>query len=353
MVKDMLFHDQTLFMNPEVFDFDYIPEEFMFRGDQMQEIAACLKPAISGKRPINCMLNGKPATGKTTSIKLIFDQLKGDNNIVLVHLNCRICNTTFRFYSEIYRSLFGYTPPDSGVPVNTIYQKIFKVLKSEKKVLIVALDDAVFLEDCDEIIYQLLRANEIFSGVKVGLIVVLSEKEKYVIEDKSVSVFRPSVIDYFPYSENEIFEILMMRVKTGFYRGVIEENIIRKIAEYSVKQDLRFGIELLRQCGIEAENKSSKKILYEHLEKAFSKILKKNEDLGKSKLDKNEEIVLKILDSKKYGSGDLYKLFGKKVNMSYTSFYRLIDKLKKKKLIGVEEKEGRDGRGRTRVIRKL
>jgi len=353
MKKDMLFFDETLFMNPEVFDFDYVPEEFMFRMEQMQEIASCLRPAINKKRPVNCMLNGAPSTGKTTSIKKIFEEMDGYNHIVKIHLNCRVYNTTFRVYSEIHKKIFGYTLPESGVSVTSIYQKIFDYLTNEKKILIISLDDCVFLEDCDEVIYQLSRASEVFEGVKVGLIAVLSEKEKYIIEDKAESVFRPMIIDYSSYNEDEVFDILKVRAEIGFYRGVIDEEVLRNIAEYSIEKDLRFGLELLRQSGIEAENKSNKKILKQHVKNAFNKICKIDKDLGKQELNEKEKIVLQILSSNRYGSGDLYELFGKKIKISYSSFYRLIDKMSKKKLISVEEKEGKDGKGRTRIIRKL
>ena len=351
MVSDMLFHDQTLFKNSEVFDFDYVPEEFMFRQEQMKEVINCLNPAINKKRPVNCMLNGLPATGKTTSTNLIFDELKSYNHIVTIHLNCRMVNTTFRVYSEIHKKVFGYSPPDTGIPVTSLYNKIFEKLGEEGKILIVALDDAVFLEDCDEVLYQLLRVSEVFPGVKVGLIVVLSEKEKYVVEDKSVSVFRPRIIDYSPYSGDDIFEILKTRAYLGLYEGVVDDSLLRIISEHAVGQDLRFGIELLRQSVLEAENKSEKKVLKSYVEDAFNKILKTDKDLGKSELGDKEKGVLEILNAKDYDSGDLYKLINKKIKISYSSFYRLIEKLEKKKLIKVDEKI--KDRGRTRTISKL
>lgn len=348
MKKEILFHNETLFMNPEAFDFDFVPEEFMFRQEQMQELISCVNPAINRKRPVNCILCGDPATGKTTSIKKIFEELKEYPHVITVYLNSRIHNTTFRVYSEINRKLFGYTPPESGIPVTSLYQKIFEKLKEENKVLLIALDDCVFLEDPDEVIYQLSRANEVYPGVKVGIIAVLSEKEKYIIEDKSASVFRPRIIEYFLYEEEEIFEILKIRAKIGFYPGVVNEDILRIIASHAALQDLRFGIELLRQSAIEAECKSERKILEVHVEKAFLSILKKVKP-GKE-IDEKEKTILEILAGKNYNSGELYKLANKKLKFSYSSFYRVIEKLEKKKLIISTEKV--TNQGRTRVISK-
>ena len=348
MKREILFSNETVFSNPEVFDFDFVPEEFMFRAEQMQEIIGCMKPAINKKRPVNCMLSGAPATGKTTSIKKIFEELTSYPNIIKAYINGRVHNTTFRVFSEIHKAIFKYTPPESGIPVTTLYQKICECLKSENKILIIAIDDAVFLEEADEVIYELSRAHELYQGVKTGIIAVLNEKEKYIIEDKSTSVFCPSVIEYFPYNEEETFEILKIRAKTGLYSGVLSDNLIKLIVEYSIEYDLRFAIELLRQSAIECENKSCKIITKEHIEKAYLRILKKDKP-GKE-IDDKEKIILDILNAKKYESGELFLSLKKKLDISYSSFYRIIKKLEKKKLIAVSEKA--TNKGRTRIISK-
>ncbi|MDP2925699.1 MAG: ORC1-type DNA replication protein [Nanoarchaeota archaeon] len=348
MKKDILFHDESVFSNPEVFDFDFVPEEFLFRDSEIKELANCINPAVNKKRPVNCMLSGPPATGKTTSIKKIFEEINGYSHIIKVYINGRVHNTNFRVFSEIHRSIFKYTPPESGVAVTTLYQKICEGLKSENKILLIAIDDCIFLEEADEIIYELSRANEIYPGIKIGIIAVLNEKEKYIIEEKSSSVFCPCVIEYFPYTEDEIFEILKLRAKFGFYPGVISEELLKIIAEHSIDYDLRFGIELLRQSAIECENKSMKTITKEHIEKAYSRILKSDKP-GKV-IDEKEKIILGILNVKKYESGELYLLVKKKLDVSYSSFYRILDKLEKKKLITVIEKA--TNKGRTRVISK-
>lgn len=348
MKRDILLFNETLFAAPEVFDFDYVPEEFLFRGNQMQEIILCVKPAINKRRPINCMLSGPPATGKTTSIKKIFEELKAYKNVIAVCLNSRIYGTSFKVYSEMHKIALGFTPPTSGIPSSELLSRITKKLSEEKKVLIVALDDAVFLEECDAVLYQLLRANETFPGIKIGVIAVLSEKEKYIIQEKSFSVFQPRIIEYEKYNGNEIFEILKIRAKIGFYPGVVSEEILREIAEHTIEFDLRFGIELLRQSALEAEGKSEKKISKEHVDRAFQKILKNKSP--RYEIDEKEKIILDILNKKIYNSGELYDLVKRKSKVSYASFHRAIDKLIKKKMIGITEKF--DG-GRTRIIRKL
>lgn len=353
MIKDILRHEETLFKNSEVFDFDYIPEEFLFRQAQMQEIATCMKPAIQGRRPINCMLAGKPATGKTTSIKLILKQIQDYNHIIPVYINSRISKSGFRVFSEINKAVLGLSPPNTGIPLTSIYEKIFKNLKQQEKILITALDDAYYLDDTDELIYQLARANEIYQGIKIGIITVLSEKERYIIEDKSSSVFRPRVIEFPEYTKEEILEILKKRAELGLYPRVAPLEILNTIMSHVKNNDLRFGIELLRQSVIETESASEKTITKRHLETAFEKILK-SEETGKHEiaLTKNEKILLSLIE-KPLISGQLFSLLNKKIKTSYSSFYRMIEKLEKTGLIQVKEKAQEEKKGRTRIIEKI
>ncbi len=63
---------RMVFTRPEVFDQNYIPEEYLYRLSEMQEIARCLSPLLKGHRGFNIKIYGEPATGKTTAVKKVF-----------------------------------------------------------------------------------------------------------------------------------------------------------------------------------------------------------------------------------------------------------------------------------------
>ena len=48
---DLLWRDQTLFRNIDVFDLDYLPEEFLHREQQLSQLASDLKPALGDLGP--------------------------------------------------------------------------------------------------------------------------------------------------------------------------------------------------------------------------------------------------------------------------------------------------------------
>ena len=72
-LNDILLHDETIFQDITVFNSDYLPENFKLRQPQMEEMALSLRPALQGGKPINNIILGPPATGKTTAIKKLFE----------------------------------------------------------------------------------------------------------------------------------------------------------------------------------------------------------------------------------------------------------------------------------------
>ena len=51
MTRHLLNWDETLFRDPEVFDPDFVPEQFNFREAQMRELAFQLRPGLRGRAP--------------------------------------------------------------------------------------------------------------------------------------------------------------------------------------------------------------------------------------------------------------------------------------------------------------
>jgi len=46
MKKSLLMWDESLFRDPEVFEIDYVPDQFNFRETQMKELAFQIRPGL-------------------------------------------------------------------------------------------------------------------------------------------------------------------------------------------------------------------------------------------------------------------------------------------------------------------
>ncbi len=357
-IDDILLFDETIFKNIEAFNPDYVPENYIHREAQMESLAICLRPALRGGRPINTVVLGSPATGKTTAINKIFGMVENSSDkVVCVYVNCQLHTTRFNIFSQIYNKIFGHMPPETGVPFSRIYGSIMKHLQSENKSMVVALDDVSYLfhsKNANKIFYDILRAHEEFKGVKTGIFAILSDIEfRYMLDKNVTSIFIPQEIIFEPYTTPEMFDILNDRIKAGFYPDVISEELLHKIAEHAASMgDLRMGIDLLRVSGNFAEADASKTIEEKHLKQALNNTSSANLKSTLKTLSNEDKILLKVIADYKADdliAGDLYKSFKNITPTSYASFDRKLNKLEFLRIIDTKF-TGKGVKGNSRLI---
>ena len=356
-IEDILMYDETLFQNINAFDPDYMPPNYNFRDTQMEAMAMSIRPAIRGGQPSNAVVLGSPATGKTTAIRKVFEHVeKSTEKVICVYINCQLHTTRFGIFSQIFKKIFGYVPPETGVPFSRIYDQIMKDLQKNEKSLVIALDDVNYLfqsKNANKILYDMLRAYEEYPGVKTSIFAILSDLEfKYAFDKNVNTVFIPQEITFSPYSYSEIEDILRDRVKAGFYPNVLSDDILEQIAMYTHENgDLRIGINLLKSCGNIAEADASREIAQEHFDKAIDSLVSVNISETLKSLNDVERTLLKMIaDSDEIlTAGKLSEMFKEKENLSYATFDRTLDKLEFLRLIDTKF-TGKGARGNSREI---
>jgi cell division control protein 6 len=360
MKKNLLMWDETLFRDPEVFEFDYVPEQFQFRENQMRELAFQIRPGMRGGRPLNSICKGLPGTGKTTSVRKLFSEISdATKKLVPVYVNCQIDNTKFAIFSQIYRKLTGHLPPASGTSFKQLFDAIARILLKEEIVLLVALDDANYLlyeNEINKVLYTLLRAHEAYEGVRIGVIVIISDLDvdlAKAVDARVTSVFRPTEIYFPPYEQAEIREIMQERVMQGLFPGVLPEEMLSLVVEQTQGSgDLRVGIDLLKRATMSAERAARRVIGRDDICGAYmiSKYLHLSFTI-KTLTDEERKILkalaLASLDEKEMNAGDVHKTISQSVEIGYTRFYEVIKKFDALRLINLHYREGK---GRTRVI---
>lgn len=357
-IQDILLYDETIFRNIDAFNPDYVPENYIHRESQMEALAICLRPALRGGRPVNTVVLGSPATGKTTAINKIFEMVgETSDRVVCVYVNCQLHTTRFNIFSQIYNELFGHMPPETGVPFSRIYGKIMKYLRDEDKAMVVALDDVNYLfhsKNANKIFYDILRAHEEFKGVRTGIFAILSDIEFRYMLDKNVnSVFIPQEVIFDPYSPSEMRDILTDRIKAGFYPDVISDEILDMIVDQaSSAGDLRIGIDLLRVSGNFAEADASKTIEEKHVLEAMKSTGSVSLKSTLKTLSDQEKMLLKVIaesEEEDLVAGDIYNSFKIRTSTSYASFDRTLNKLEFLRLIDTKF-TGKGVKGNSRMV---
>ncbi|MDH7510581.1 MAG: ORC1-type DNA replication protein [Methanolinea sp.] len=358
--KDILMWDETIFRDPEVFEIDYVPEQFNFRETQMRELAFQIKPGIKGGRPLNTVCRGLPGTGKTTSVRKLFAEIEDTTKkLVPIHVNCQIDNTKFAVFTQIYRRLAGHLPPSSGTSFKQVFDAIARILQKEEQVLLVALDDANYLlyeNELNRVLYILLRSHEAYPGTRIGVIVIISDMDvdiARVVDARVASVFRPTEIYFPPYTHEEVRKIIGERVQQGLYMGCLSPEMFDLVVEQTQKSgDLRVGIDLLKRAGLNAEKRASRKIEREDICGAYEVSRYLHLASSVKSLRPEERTVLGIIANHaenrgEMNAGDVYKVVKEKTELGYTRFYEIIRKLDAMRLLNLEY---RDGKGRSRMI---
>ena len=358
--KSMLMWDETLFRDPDVFEIDYVPEQFHYRENQMRELSFLLKPGLRGGRPLNAVIRGPPGTGKTTSVKKLFSDIEDmESRMITVQVNCQIENTRFSILSEIYRRLAGHTPSAAGNSFKRVFESIAQCMLDQDRVIVVALDDANYLmyeNELNKILYILLRSHEAYPGTRIGVIVIISDMEVDLsreTDSRVRSVFAPTEVYFAPYSEPEVYNILRERVLQGLYPGVLSDELLKLVAAHTMASgDLRVGIDMLKRATLNAEMAAEREIGREHIKAAYKVSKYVHLQFSLRSLSKDEKEVMRILaDESRAGdeltTGKVFETVKSKLGIGYTSFYQVIQKLDGLRLIDLQYREGR---GRTRVI---
>ena len=355
---DMLSWDESVFRNEHVFEIDYVPETFLHRESQMENLKYALKPAVRGSRPLNVVAQGPPGTGKTTAVQILFDELRAQTDIQAVRVNCQVNSTRYAVFSRLFEGVFDYEPPSSGISFKKLFSQVTDKLVEDDEVLVVALDDVNYLfyeSEASDTLYSLLRAHEEQGGAKIGVIVVSSDMDLEIIEEldgRVQSVFRPEDVYFSKYDEPGIVEILSERVKRGFQEGVVDPPVLDRVAKLTAEQggDLRVGIDLLRRAGLNAEMRASRTVERQDVEEAYdtSKYIHLSRRLGE--LSGSEAALVEVIaEHDGEQAGDIYDVFNDRTGLGYTRYSEIINKIDQLGIIDATYTDV-DGRGRSREL---
>jgi cell division control protein 6 len=354
---DMLLWEETLFKNRELFELDYLAENFLHREAQMSGLRFCIRPALQGARPVNALCLGPPGTGKTTAILKLFEEIESHSSrVVPVHVNCQMDSTRYAVFYQIYKKIFGHAPPASGISFKRLFERVAKHSAEKNVVLVVALDDINYLfheKEIDQVLYSLLRSYETYPGARMGVIAILSEPSlKYVFDPRVASVFQAEEITFPLYTREELKDILNKRTQLGFYPGVISYEILETVVNYTEKSgDLRVGIDLLKRAGLSAERRASRSISALDVENSYEKSRLVHLTYALKSLKEDELQVLRLAaEQQNCRAGELYSRFHAETGAGYTKFHEILNKLDAVRLIDTDF-SGAGARGRSRIIK--
>ncbi|RQD85182.1 MAG: hypothetical protein D5R96_00095, partial [Methanocalculus sp. MSAO_Arc2] len=99
---------QGLFRDMDALEYGFMPDQVLKREDQITQLAIAARPGIRGMTPAHTICRGPPGTGKTTSIRHLFDEIKGSTKkLVPIYISCQNNRTKYMVWAALYRQLVG------------------------------------------------------------------------------------------------------------------------------------------------------------------------------------------------------------------------------------------------------
>ncbi len=344
LFKDMLKSEESLFRDEVALDYDYLPKLFPYREKEQFYIANCIKPLLFKRNGKNILIYGSPGVGKTAAMRFVLRDLEYETDeVLLLYINCWKKNTTFRIILQIAEDL-GYKFTQNK-KTDELMDEIKAIIN--KKAAVFVFDEIDKLEDFD-FIYLLLE--EIYR--KCIFMIANSKNVLLELDQRIASRLTPELLEFRQYNADETKGILKERLKYAFVPDVWETDAFEVAANKAAEiRDVRSGLYLLKEAGLTAEGRSSRKITAEHVKLAINKLdefsIKSSADLD----DETKKILDLIKSTPEMRIGETFDKYKKQNgSLSYKTFQRRIEKLHKDKFISLAKTEGGD-EGNTTIIK--
>lgn len=274
---------KPIFNNKSLLQSNYIPDKIPHREEYLKDIAKILAPALRSERPSNVFIYGKTGTGKSLCVNYVLNKMKNvaiarEIPLQIININCKlkkVADTEYRILLEILKEL-GREMPSTGISTNELYKAMYEVLDSEKRTIILVLDeiDTLIKKTGDEILYNLTRINPELKNSEMTIVGITNDLTIMDTVDARVkSSLNEEEIVFLPYNAIQIQDILSDRAINAFREGVLTEEVLPRCAGYTAREhgDARRALELLRFAGELAEREGSEKVLPEHIDNADKK----------------------------------------------------------------------------------
>jgi cell division control protein 6 len=241
------------------------------RKNELEEIAAAIRPVIHQNASAAVVITGEPGTGKTTCVNHVLKKIDEETHVKPVYINCWQYNTRPSLLTHLLIEL-GYPAPRKGKPVDELLSILREWLRKNRSI-VVALDEFDQLRDQTEIVYDLYQLNREVDNA-LGQILISNESSVDLqLDPRSGSRLDYSTIEFAPYDASALIDILRDHMDRFFRPGVVSEDVLRSVATHVAEEqgDCRRGINLLHRAGQRAEQEGAEVVTPDHVAAAVDR----------------------------------------------------------------------------------
>jgi cell division control protein 6 len=271
-----------VFERKELLKVGHVPEStrIVGRDEEIESVAAELRPIVQSDPPNNVVIYGKTGTGKSLVARHVTERARraavaNDVAAGTVYVDCAQHNTQTRVARSITRTLNdeGVTDlsiPRAGIGSGEYYDYLWEILDRRYDSVVVILDEVDRLSD-DDVLMQLSRARESGKADCHLGVIAISNKIEYRdrLNERVKSSLREEEFVFQPYDADQLRDIMHHR-RDAFRDGVLTEEVIPLTAGFAAQEhgDARKAIEILRHAGELAERKGDSNVTEDHVREA-------------------------------------------------------------------------------------
>ena len=237
-------------------------QKLMKRDNEIKKLLTIHRPIIEtdGAFSANTLILGKGGIGKTLTTRYFGRKfrdaaLKRNKKLIIEYYDClqhRTKSSILRNISEKLSFSSGH-----GYSDNEILQQILRKVRDNNQYLLIILDEIHNIPSDD--ILALFNASISFgeTNSRFCIIGISRISDWYKVENEKISSRVQETIKMDPYNKEEAFEILKYRRMLAFREGVLEDEVLELIADIvSSTKNMRTGIDIIRSCGLRADEQS-------------------------------------------------------------------------------------------------
>jgi len=182
----------------------------------------------------------------------------------------------------LYRSLLAVVAPKistRSLSPEEMLRQLVKYLRDEDRYLLITMDEIGYFckHSREQLVYNLTRLNELTipkPSRVIGVMFIardLSFHER--LDPSELSTLGRLIVQFPRYSEQQIKDILEVRVDEAFKPGRVSDDLLDFVSDVTARPpingDLRVALDLLLYSGMLAEREGYDKVLPEHVRRVF------------------------------------------------------------------------------------
>jgi archaeal cell division control protein 6 len=306
--------DSAIFRDKSKLSPRYVPEELPHRQSQIEQLVHAFSDATKDpdKFPLAILqVIGSAGIGKTSTAlrasKILEDLFaKSRLSLKTAYINLKLQGGN-KF--AIYRLLLERIAPElpaQGLSAEEMLRYLLQYLRQNRQYAFIIIDEIDYLIKTSKetgIIYDLTRLNEYEPdkpcNIKGVVFIARSMEFHGKLDPAELSTLGRIPMEFYPYTLQQISDILEDRAAQAFTPNAIGSDVIDKVASITksaeVNSDVRYALDLLLYAGNLAESQGTGRVILDHIRKVHGQMHPSITTEEIEQLSKNHLVILMAL----------------------------------------------------------